>query len=490
LVSHTASTQPEADARSARWARVAAYLPLALIVAVAAGLRFVFLGRQSYWYDESVTVELLHKSLGGLLYTLPHSESTPPLYYVVAWGWARVFGFGEVGLRSLSAVLGTATVAVAYLLARFLVSVRAAVFSSALLALSPMLIWYSQEARSYALLGFFCVASALAFAHALQAPTWRALLVWALVASLALTAHYFAVFVIAAEAVWLLVVHARSWATRAAVAAIAAVGAALLPLALHEQGSRTAWIGRIPLAARIRTAATEAVTSEYNPARLVLVLGWLAAAAAAVAGFVWLANERERRGARTLLVLGAAGVVVPLALAATRFDEFYYRNLIGAWILIAVSIGIIFASSRAGMAGVAPIALACSVELAALVSVIAHPSLQRDNWRGVTRSFASEPRPLAIVANPTYEQIPVEVYLPDARPMPAAGARVEQIVFLGSQIAARAFRPPKTFRLVEQRKTQAIVLLRFRARTRTRMTPTQITARSQISDLAVLLLPP
>ena len=38
------------------------------------------------------------------------TESTPPLYYCMAWVWARIFGYGETGLRSLSAVAGVLTV--------------------------------------------------------------------------------------------------------------------------------------------------------------------------------------------------------------------------------------------------------------------------------------------------------------------------------------------------------------------------------------------
>ena len=40
--------------------------------------------------------------------SIPRMEGNPPLYYVLAWLWAKVFGTGEVGLRSLSAVCGTA----------------------------------------------------------------------------------------------------------------------------------------------------------------------------------------------------------------------------------------------------------------------------------------------------------------------------------------------------------------------------------------------
>ena len=38
----------------------------------------------------------------------------PPLYYLLAWVWAEVSGLGAVGLRSLSALAGVATVPVAY----------------------------------------------------------------------------------------------------------------------------------------------------------------------------------------------------------------------------------------------------------------------------------------------------------------------------------------------------------------------------------------
>src|SRR5919108_6438395 len=81
-------------------------LPVAVVTAVAAALRFGFLDQQSFWSDEAVTVHLVRKSLFGMFGALPGSESTPPLYYLLAWGWSRIFGTSEVGLRALSAVLG------------------------------------------------------------------------------------------------------------------------------------------------------------------------------------------------------------------------------------------------------------------------------------------------------------------------------------------------------------------------------------------------
>src|ERR671917_1982807 len=88
---------------------------LAGIVVAGALLRFVTLGDQSYWGDEGVTVALVRMSFGDMLDTIPRSESTPPLYYVLAWVWTRALGSSEEwGLRSLSALAGTATIPVLY----------------------------------------------------------------------------------------------------------------------------------------------------------------------------------------------------------------------------------------------------------------------------------------------------------------------------------------------------------------------------------------
>ena len=56
----------------------------ALVTAVAAVVRFVGIGDQSFWVDETVTARLVSGSFSDLVSALPHSESTPPLYYLLA----------------------------------------------------------------------------------------------------------------------------------------------------------------------------------------------------------------------------------------------------------------------------------------------------------------------------------------------------------------------------------------------------------------------
>ena len=68
---------------------------------------------------------LTRMDLGRMLETIGDTESTPPVYYVAAWVWKRILGDGEVGLRSLSALAGVATVPVAYAAGRTLLGTRA-----------------------------------------------------------------------------------------------------------------------------------------------------------------------------------------------------------------------------------------------------------------------------------------------------------------------------------------------------------------------------
>src|SRR3954469_12915120 len=124
---------------------------LAGITLAGALLRFATLDVQSYWLDEVATVNILRHGFGDMISAVSAGESTPPLYYVLAWVWSKLFGTGEVGLRSLSALFGTLAVPAAYLTARRLASPVAGAIAAGLVALNPYLVWYSQEARSYAL---------------------------------------------------------------------------------------------------------------------------------------------------------------------------------------------------------------------------------------------------------------------------------------------------------------------------------------------------
>jgi mannosyltransferase len=472
--------------RSVRWREP---LPLIGLTVFAAALRFGVLRQQSFWFDEAATIDLVHRSFWGMLKAIPNDESTPPLYYALAWGWSKAFGTGELGLRSLSALFGTATVPTSYAAARVFVSRRAGLFAAAIVACSPLLVWYSQEARGYALLALLSALSVVAFGRALQEPAARRFAAWAVVACAALGTHYFAVFLVAAEGVWLVCAHARRRSAWVAAAATASFSALLFPLARHQNGEdRTDWITGRPLRGRVREAVQQFVTGQYTPSHHAALLAALAAAVLALGALVWLAEGRQRRGAAVVLALGGLALLAPLALAPTSFDKFYYRNLIGAFVVLAIGFACVFASRRAPRCGLVVVALVCVIELTALVVVARRPSLQRDDWRTAVKVLVPSDLPVAVLTDPWWERSAIEAYRPDVRPMTSSGATVTDIVFIGLSPLPLQFVPPAGFELVDQRKVQRVTVVRYHAEAPRAVSAMEIAAGGFSSD-GVLLAP-
>jgi hypothetical protein len=179
--------------------------PLAAILLLAAALRLPTLGSQSLWYDEAFTpVHVLHASLGATLRSVSHTENSPPLWYVLEWGFTRVLGTGALALRLLSALAGLATVPLAWGVGRELAGRRAAAATALFVAVNPLFVWYSQEARVYGLFVFTATLALWCFLRALRVSTPRRLAAFAASGALALLTHYFAVFLLAPMCVWLL----------------------------------------------------------------------------------------------------------------------------------------------------------------------------------------------------------------------------------------------------------------------------------------------
>jgi mannosyltransferase len=441
-------------------------VPVAAATALAAALRFPTLGEQSLWLDEAITVELLRDDLVGMLRAIPDSESTPPLYYVLAWPWAKAFGTGEVELRALSALFGTATVPVAYGAGAALASRRAGAIAAFFVAASPLLVWYSQEARAYALFALCGALSLLFFVRALRRPSRGALVGWAAASALALSSHYFAVFIVVVEAALLLVLVRRRAAVAAASAAVGAVGLALLPLALHqERGGRTSWIDDSPVRERLEEVVRQFVAGLYplpHAGKLAALL-----LAAVTAFVVFRARRDERRPAFLALGVGALTVAAPLALALGGYDYFLTRNVIVAWVPIALFLAIALASDRARPAGAAVAGILVAASIAVVAATASRADLARDDWRSVADTLATPGQKLVVVA-PEYERVPLEYYRLDVRPVGDRLVAVRELVLVGYPVEDDAF-PPRWFRVppgfsrVESRLFDRVRLVRFRA---------------------------
>lgn len=129
---------------------------LAFVVGIGSLLRLMTLGVQSLWLDEGVSFWTVHRNLPGLSELL--STVTRPLYYWMLYPAYRL-GTEEWLLRLPSALAGIASLVLLYLLGRELFDRPTALLATALLALSPLHLWYSQEARFYALVVFLTLGA-------------------------------------------------------------------------------------------------------------------------------------------------------------------------------------------------------------------------------------------------------------------------------------------------------------------------------------------
>jgi 4-amino-4-deoxy-L-arabinose transferase-like glycosyltransferase len=204
------SANPEnRDLRTGRSKLVVAGLVL-LITLLGLGLRLYRLDAQSLWYDEGFSVYLARMGLGEITANTA-ADIQPPLYYYLLHGWIQLFGDTELALRSLSVLFGVLTIPLMYAMALRLFSSRlAGLLAALLIAVSPLHVWYGQEARMYTLLTFLCLLSSFLLLLAIDAKKTRnVLILWAaytLVNVAALYTHYFAIFVLAFQAVLIFVI--------------------------------------------------------------------------------------------------------------------------------------------------------------------------------------------------------------------------------------------------------------------------------------------
>jgi uncharacterized membrane protein len=400
------------DAEKSRPVPVEVWITGALVV-IAAVIRIIVLNDQSLWQDEALTAYEAQLPFGAMVSTVVHVETTPPLYFVVIWAWAHVFGNGAVALRSVSLLAGVALVPISYLAARDLVSPRAGVIAAALVTFNPFLTWYSQEARAYSLLAALCGASFLWFVRARRDPSARNLAWWAVWSSLALMTHFFAGFLVAPEAVWLLW-RARSRVAGAAVGVVALVQVAMIPFALIDAGHGVGWIAQSPREVRISQAVSEwGVSILYRRTTVHQgLLGGAALLALAVLLLVVGGERRTRQGAAVAGGIAAFVWVGPLVLGLLGHDYFLSRNVIGAVVPLAVALGAVCAAPRARALG-ATLAVALIALFAyATIKVQTHPYLQRPNWRAVAHSLGPATVPRAILAANGQTAIPLKIYLP------------------------------------------------------------------------------
>ena len=159
---------------------------LVLFIAIALGN----ITRWSIWFDEAFGIYMIRFSFSDIAcYT--SSDVHPPFYYWVLKVWSSLFGTSELALRSLSLVAMAGAMVFMYLILRRVFTTRVAAGGLFMMALSPLLVRYAEEARMYGLVALIVMAATYVLLRFMDKPTKRNWILYGLLVSLGMWTHYF-----------------------------------------------------------------------------------------------------------------------------------------------------------------------------------------------------------------------------------------------------------------------------------------------------------
>jgi hypothetical protein len=445
----TASPAPSLPHRVAAWLATGARAEW-LIIALAAVVRFWRLGYHSIWFDEAVSLNWAGADVAFIwqkTFALVE-EKHPPAYYIFLHGWQRLLDVAGLGhsdalLRTSGSLLGVLTVAGLLLLARRQSGRHVALLAGLLVALSPVLVWYSQELRMFQPAATALVWGGYALLRAWESPgvgqrlAWWALMVAAFV--LSLYSYLFSAFMLPAAGLTLLALWKatpqaatpRAIPTRnrrlcEGITAFALITLIFLPLA------RNAWFVNSDENAPGTLFANAGATT----LRLLRVFGawkpgwaeWLEIAIALLRGALLLAGVLLPRRTRLksggaidrvwiALWVGVPWLVGNLLLATTDsiFAEDRYFIFLAPFVLWGAARGVVALGERlrpVGWAAGVALLLALALALPALWT----PALFRENWRAAARLIAqqrasSPDLTAAVLTHVDYTHLPAAWYL-------------------------------------------------------------------------------
>ena len=217
------------------WARTSLALGILLLFSIL--LRLFRIDNQSLWVDELLT--LGQSAIGrswAELYLLDniHGPLQSVLMHIVGF-----FGRSELLFRVPSAIFGALTVAGMFWIGRTIADDKTGFLAGYFCAVSPLGVWYSQEARNYSMCLFFTVLALGLFLLFIRRGQTRHLLGYAVTLALSLLSNLTAVFVAVATQTLSIFTGASKWRFWKVAAVHVAVALLFIPWILQAWGE---WI--------------------------------------------------------------------------------------------------------------------------------------------------------------------------------------------------------------------------------------------------------
>ena len=436
----TAEGHAQARAQARGWLQ--AHPWLIVVALTGAGFALRFLQVRGIWVDEAISVHQAHMSLSALLANLRETDNHPPLFFMALWATVRLLhSSSEQAVRLPSLIAGTLLIPALFVTGRELFDRRTGLLAALLATVAPLLIWYSQESRPYAMFMLFATLAVWAQVRVIRDGRARYWVAYGALTIALLYTHYFSVIPIAIQQVAFGAVawsRARKgepvkglltgcWITWVAIAvAVAPLAPFIHQQFLHDQVAGTGFSG----------APSAGVTSTSVPQ------GGHPTIYALIANFVWaiwgyhadstmialaalwpllmllaLALLGRNRSANGMLVLALA-VLPALALMAIGFkkrDLFEVRYFSGAvpMLILLCARGVVTSSARRLPVLIATAALVATLAIGTADEQLAKSNPRDYDFRAALRTFRHEARPGdELLYAPNYLQDVIEYYTP------------------------------------------------------------------------------
>jgi hypothetical protein len=434
---------------------------LVLVGLILGGLALRLAVPRGIWLDEAISIHQARLSLHDLFRNLYYGDRQPPLYHLTLWLTIRAFGHSEFAVRLPSLIAGTLVIPALYALGRELYDRRTGLIAAGFAAVSPLLIWYSQEVRMYEFAALFGLLAVLTQLRAIRNGT---LLNWAayiLATSALLWSHYFGLLLIGVQQLAFVVVLVQRKRSGEPVRPLAlgfAYSAALLAMQLVVLVTFAKHQYDVTSAAAGSPSGTYDYLSFYSVlSNLAWSLwGYQPDAATVLLAAMWplflLASLvlLGRGGSRQTMGLAAAAIVlVVLLIAASAFDRSYFE--VRNFLILVPLVLLLIARLITGWIGQprAQLLVAGGVALTLLIG-LADQQFNKSNprlfdFRGAINDIKANGGPNSLVLyEPAEMRYVLEYYAPNLRGQPlsapiTAGGEGSPVFVLASFQGNRAF---------------------------------------------------
>jgi uncharacterized membrane protein len=430
------------------WRQRRPWLIVGGLVLIGLAIRMVLM--RSIWVDEAISIHQAHMSLSGMLEDLRATDRHPPLHYLILWAVVRLFGDGELAVRMPSILASAALIPTLFALGRELFDRRTGLVAAGLATIAPLIVWYGQEARMYALFMLLGALALLAQVKVMREGRTRWWIAYAGLTIALLYTHYFALIPIAIQQV---VFAVAAWKRARAG----------LPVRKLLIGTWLTWLALLIAAAPLASFAAEQFSHSQSAgmgfggapsaAAPLSIPGSSASLYAILSNFVWavwgyhanstmlriaalwpllmllslaLMGQRRSAATRVVLALALGPVVVLLFVGLVKRDLFEVRYFVAAvpMMVLLLARAVAGGPRRRLPAIVATAALGLTM-LAGLADQQLNPNNPRDfDFRGALTQIRSVAKPGdTVLYAPDYLRDVVGYYSPGVRTEPLSQAQ-------------------------------------------------------------------